>query len=133
MKQTFLKLMSFIKNIKGLSKATVYRIHHKLRTSGTVDRMPGSGRKSKIQDDVFEQIREQLKADNTLSSTEIRQKLDAQGIKVNDISIRRSLKIRKYAYKKPNIETMILNAAQKKTRKKFCQNYIDSDYSKMYL
>ena len=26
---------------------------------------------------------------------------------------------------------MILNAAQKKTRKEFCQNYIDSDYSKM--
>ena len=119
------------KNIKGLSKATVYRIYHKLRTSGTVDRKPGSGRKSKIQDDVFEQIREQLKADNTLSSTEIRQKLDAQGIKVSDSSIRRALKIRKYAYKKPNIETMILNAAQKKTRKEFCQNYIDSDYSKM--
>ena len=32
---------------------------------------------------------------------------------------------------KPNIETMILNAAQKKTRKEFCQNYIDSDYSKI--
>ena len=48
------------KNIKGLSKATVYRIHHKLRTSGTVDRKPGSGRKSKIQDDVFEQIRKQI-------------------------------------------------------------------------
>ena len=60
--------------------------------------MSGSGRKSKSQDNVFEQIREQLKADNTLSSTEIRQKLDAQGIKVSDSSIIRILKIRKYAY-----------------------------------
>ena len=57
--------------------------------------------------------------------------MDAQGIKVSYSSKRRALKIRKYAYKKPNIETMILNAAQKKTRKEFCQNYIDSDYSKM--
>ena len=131
MKQTFLKLTSFIKKIKGLSKDTVYRIYHKLRKSRTVDRYLGSGIKSKIQDDVFEQIREQLKADNTLSSTEIRQKLDAQGIKVSDNSIRSALKIRKYAYKKSNIETIILNTAQKKTRKEFCQNYIDSDYSKM--
>ena len=57
--------------------------------------------------------------------------MDAQGIKVSDSSIRRALKIRKYAYKKPNIETMILNADQKKMRKEFCQNYIDSDYSKI--
>ena len=84
--------MSFIKNTKSLSIAFVYRIYHKLRTSGTVYRKPGSGRKSKIQDDVFEKNREQLQADNTLSSTEIRQKLDAQGIKVNDCSIRRTLK-----------------------------------------
>ena len=33
------------KNIKGLSKATFYRIYNKLRTSGTIDRKPGSGRK----------------------------------------------------------------------------------------
>ena len=33
------------KNIKGLSKATVYRIFKKIRESGTIDRRPGSGRK----------------------------------------------------------------------------------------
>ena len=49
------------KNIYKSIKATVYKIYHKLRTSGTVDRKPGSGRKSKIQDYVFEQINEQLK------------------------------------------------------------------------
>ena len=40
--------------------------------------------------------------------------MDVQGIKVSDSSIRRALKIRKYAYKKPNIETMILNALKRK-------------------
>ena len=52
-------------------------------------------------------------------------------MEVSNSSIRRALGIRKYAYKKPNIETTILNAAQKKTKTEFCQNYIDSDYSKM--
>ena len=33
------------KNIKGLSKATVYRIFKKIRESETIDRRPGSGRK----------------------------------------------------------------------------------------
>ena len=102
-------------------------------TSDIVDQKPGSGRKSKIKDYVFKLIKEQLKADNTLSLTEIRQKLEAQEIKISDSSIRRALKIRKYAYKKLNIKTIILNAGQKRTRKEFCQNYIDSDYLKIYL
>ena len=100
-------------------------------TLGIVDQKPGSGRKSKIQDFVFEQIREQLKADNTLILTEIRQKLEAQEIKMSDSSIRSALKIRKYVYKKSNIETIILNVGQKRTRKEFWKkNYIDSDYLK---
>ena len=50
--------------------AIVYRIYHKQRISCTVNLLPGTGRKNKFKDYVYEQIRELLKSDNTLSSTE---------------------------------------------------------------
>ena len=119
------------KKIKGLSRTTIYRVFKKLRETGTISRKPGSGRKSKIQDDIFDKVKAILKDDNTLSAGEIQQKLEEQGIRVSNSSITRALKSRKYNYKKPNVETMLLNDVQKKARKEFCQNYIDSDYSKM--
>ena len=76
------------KNINGLSKATVYRIFKKIRESG-------SGRKNKKQ---------LLKEDNTLSAEEIQQKMDIQGIKVCNSTIRRALK-----EKSIHIESQILN------------------------
>ena len=103
----------------------------KLRETGTISRKPGSGRKSKIQDDILDKVKAILKDDNTLSAGEIQQKLEEQGIRVSNISITIALKSRKYNNKKPNVETMLLNDVQKKARKEFCQNYIDSDYSKM--
>ena len=36
----------------------------------------------------------------------------------------------KIQLQKPNVETMLLSDVQKKAWNKFCQNYIDSDYSK---
>ena len=119
------------KKNKGLSRTTIYRVFKKLRETGTISRKPGSGRKSKIQDDIFDKVKAILKDDNTLSAGEIQQKLEEQGIRVSNSSITRALKSRKYNYKKPNVETMLLNDVQKKARKEFCQNYIDSDYSKM--
>ena len=57
--------------------------------------------------------------------------MDNQGIKVSNSTIRRALNAKKYTYRKPNIESMLLNTNQKKTRIEFSQNYIDSDYTKM--
>ena len=58
-------------------------------------------------------------------------KWDSQGIKVSNSTIRRALNAKKYTYRKPNIESMLLNKNQKKARIEFSQNYIDSDYTKM--
>ena len=87
--------------------------------------------KNKILDHDFEKIKQLLKEDNTLSAEEIQQKMDNQGIKVSNSTIRRALNAKKYTYRKPNIESMLLNTNQKKTRIEFSQNYIDSDYTKM--
>ena len=87
--------------------------------------------KNKILDHDFEKIKQLLKEDNTLSAEEIQQKMDNQGIKVSNSTIRRALNAKKYTYSKPNIESMLLNTNQKKTRIEFSQNYIDSDYTKM--
>ena len=57
--------------------------------------------------------------------------MESQGIKVSSSTIRRALRHRKYTYRKPNIESMLLNSAQKKVREDFCQKYLDSDYTKM--
>ena len=57
--------------------------------------------------------------------------MDSQGIKVSNSTIRRALNAKKYTYRKPNIESMLLNTNQKKARIEFSQNYIDSDYTKM--
>ena len=119
------------KKIKGLSRTTIYRVFKKIRKTGTISRKPESRRTSKIQDDIFEKVKAILKDDNTLNGWEIQQKLEEQGIRVSNRSITRALKSRKYNYKKPNVETMLLNDVQKKARKEFCQNYIDSDYSKI--
>ena len=88
------------KKIKGLSRTTIYRVFKKLRETGTISRKPGSGRKSKIQDDIFDKVKAILKDDNTLSAGEIQQKLEEQGIRVSNSSITRALKSRKYNYKK---------------------------------
>ena len=117
--------------IKGLSSATIYRVKKKLRETGTIIRKPGSGRKNKIQDDIFEKVKAILKDDNTVSAGEIQQKYKEQVIRFSNSSITRALKSRKYNYKKQNAETMLLNDVQKKSRKEFCEIYIDSDYSKM--
>ena len=87
--------------------------------------------KNKILDHDFEKIKQLLKEDNTLSAEEIQQKMDNQGIKVSNSTIRRALNAKKYTYRKPNIESMLLNTNQKKTRIEFSQNYIDSDHTKM--
>ena len=47
----------------------------------------GSGRKSKIEDDIFEKVKAILKDDNTPSAGEIQQKLEEQGIRVSNNSI----------------------------------------------
>ena len=44
-RQIYLKWRFLKNNIKGLPKATVYRIFKKIRESGAIDRRPGSGRK----------------------------------------------------------------------------------------
>ena len=88
------------KKIIGLSRTTIYRIFKKLRKTGTIRRKPGSGRKNKIQDDIFEKVKSILKDDNTLSSGETQQKLKEQGIRLSNSSITRTLKSRKYNYKK---------------------------------
>ena len=72
-----------------------------------------------------------MKEDNTLSAEEIQQKMDIQGIKVSNSTIRRALNDKKYTYRKPYIESMLLNTNQKKARIEFSQNYIDHDYTKM--
>ena len=89
--------------------------------------------KNKILDHDFEKIKQLLKEDNTLSAEEIQQKMDNQGIKVSNSTIRRALNAKKYTYRKPNIESMLLNTNQKKKRIEFSQNYIDSDYIKWSL
>ena len=43
-----------IKKFKGLSRTTIYRVFKKLRETGTISRKLESGRKSKIQNDIFE-------------------------------------------------------------------------------
>ena len=68
-----------------------------------------------------------LKYDNLLSAREIQLKLEEQGIKVNNILVTIALKSRKYNYQKTNVETMLLNDIQKKSRKELYQNYIDLD------
>ena len=73
------------KKVKGLSRTTIYRVFKKkLRETGTISRKPGSGRKSKIQDDIFDKVKAILKDDNTLSAGEIQQKLEEQGIRVSN-------------------------------------------------
>ena len=119
------------KKIKGLSRKKIYRVFKKLWEIGTIIKKSESGRKNKIQDDIFEKVKAILKDDNTLSAREIQQKLEEQGVRVSNNSITRALKSRKYNYKKPNVETMLLNDVKKKAWKEFCQNYIDSGYSKM--
>ena len=123
MRQIYLKWRFLKKNIKGLSKVTIYRIFKKIRESGTIDRRPGSGRKNRILDHDFEKIKQLLKEDNTLSTEEIQQKMDGQGIKVSNSTIRRALNAKKYTYRKPNIESMLFNTNQKKARIEFNQNY----------
>ena len=96
----------------------------KLRETGTISRKPGSGRKSKIQDDIFEKVKAILKDDSTLSAGEIQQKLEEQGIRVGNSSITRALKSRKYNYKKPNVETMLLNDVKRKQEKNFAKTIL---------
>ena len=72
-----------------------------------------------------------MKDENTLSAEEIQHNIDSQGIKVSNSAIIRTLKAKKYTYRKPNIESMLLDTNQKKARIEFSQNYIDSDYTKM--
>ena len=51
------------KKIKGLSRTTIYWVFKKLRETSTIIRKPGSKRKSKIQDDIFEKVKVTLKDD----------------------------------------------------------------------
>ena len=60
--------------------------------------------KNKILDHDFEKIKQLLKEDNTLSAEEIQQKMDSQGIKVSNSTIRRALNA-----KSIHIESKILN------------------------
>ena len=46
--------------------------------------------------------------------------MESQGIKVSSSTIRRALRHRKYTYRIPNIESMLLNSAQKKLKEDFC-------------
>ena len=86
--------------IKGLSRTTIYRVFKQLKETDTISRKPWSGRKSKIQDDIFEKIKAILKDDKTLSAGEIQHKLEELGISVSNSSITRALKSRKYNFKK---------------------------------
>ena len=68
---------------------------------------------------ISKKIKQLLKEDNTLSAVEKQQKMDSLGIKVSNSTIRRALNAKKYAYRKPNIESMLLNTNQKKARIEF--------------
>ena len=57
------------------------------------------------------------------STGEIQQKLEEQGIRVSNNSITRALKSRKYNYKKPNVETMLLMMSIRKQEKKLLKLY----------
>ena len=61
--------------------------------------------KNKILDHDFEKIKQLLKEDNTLSAEKIQQKMDSQGIKVSNSTIRRALNAKKSIH----IESQILN------------------------
>ena len=84
------------KEIKGLSRAKIYRVFKKLREAETISRKSGSGRKCKIQDDIFKKVKAILKDDNTLSAGEIQKKFEEQGIRVSNSSITRAIKSKKY-------------------------------------
>ena len=90
---------------------------YKLKETVSISNKPGSRRK----------VNAFLKYDNLLSAREIQLKLEEQGIKVNNILVTIALKSRKYNYQKTNVETMLLNDIQKKSRKELYQNYIDLD------
>ena len=70
-----------------------------------------------------------LKVDNTLLSLDIQKKLIDKGVSVSTSTIRRTLKMRKYTYKKPNIATMIFTSNQMKARKLFWEKYLEEDLS----
>ena len=68
-----------------------------------------------IEDKTFEEIKQLLKEDNTLSSEEIQAKL-----KYKDKHASASITRRAFKSRKPNIEEKnLLNANQKKIRKNF--------------
>ena len=70
------------KKIKGLYSSLIYRVYKDLRNTGSILRMPGSGRKEKIDDNKFELIKDMLKEDNTLTALAIKKKLSNKEVEI---------------------------------------------------
>ena len=78
-----------------LKKKTVYNNFEKLRTKGIIIRKIGSGRKSRLTNDLEIKIRQILSDDSDLDVSEIKDELCEQGIEVNERTLTRYLKKKK--------------------------------------
>ena len=66
-----------------LKKKTVYNNFEKLRTKGIIFRKIGSGRKSRLTNDLEIKISQTISDDSDLDVSEIKDELCEQGIEVN--------------------------------------------------
>ena len=75
MKLIFLKQRFAARKLKAYQEQQYIESLKKLRETGTISRKLGSGRKSKIKDDIFEKVKAILKDDNALIAGEFQQNL----------------------------------------------------------
>ena len=93
-----------------LKKKTVYNNFEKLRTKGIIIRKIGSGRKSRLTNDLEIKISQILSDDSDLDVSEIKDELCEQGIEVNQRTLTRYLKKMNYEHKLPINDMMNLTA-----------------------
>ena len=111
-----------------LKKKTVYNNFEKLRTKGIIIRKIGSGRKSRLTNDLEIKISQILSDDSDLDVSEIKDELCKQGIEVNQRKFTIYLRKMNYEHKLTINDMMNLTADHMNARFKWCQSYKNQNW-----
>ena len=110
-----------------IKKKTVYNNFEKLKTIRIIIRKIGSGRKSRLTNDLQIKISQILSDDSDLDVSEIKEELCEQGIEVSQRKLTRYLR-KNYEHKLPINDMMNLTADHMDARLKWCQSYKNKNW-----
>lgn len=108
----------------NISRDTIGSIVRKFKAKGTVERLPGRGRKRLLSATAVRYLRRKVEKNPRVTAEELRQDMSEGGIQVSSQTIRRTLRNDGFHARTPR-RTPLLTPKHKKSRLQYAKNHVD--------